>query len=77
MIQKEPQVFAYQQAIYIESSEMLDADILIYNINGQLIAQHKMLGKTMLKIPVELSQAVYLVSIRTDQNIWNKKVYVQ
>ncbi len=77
VIQKEPQVFAYQQAIYIESSEMLDADILIYNINGQLIAQHKMLGKTMLKIPVELSQAVYLVSIRTDQNIWNKKVYVQ
>ena len=75
--QKEPQVFAYHQAIYIESNEILSADILVYNINGQLISKHKMVDKTMFKLAIDMSQAVYLVSIRTDHHIWNKKVYVQ
>jgi len=71
------QVYSVDDAIYINSQENLNADVLVYNINGQLIHQDQITAKTFERINLGTSAGVYLVNIATEETISTHKVYVK
>lgn len=71
------QVYSIDDAIYINNQENLNADILVYNINGQLIHQDQITAKTFERINLGTSAGVYLVNIVTEETISTHKVYVK
>ena len=63
--------------IYINSLEDLSADILVYNINGQLLYNGQMNGESLKRIALGTSSGVYLVSVVTEETTTTHKVYVK
>jgi hypothetical protein len=72
-----PLVYSVDQNIYISTTENIDADIFIYNVNGQLISQDKLRGEQMKKINFTASTGIYLVSVQSAGTVWNQKVYIK
>jgi hypothetical protein len=71
------QVYSVDDMIYINSSENLSADILVYNINGQLLYQDVMRGETLKSIQWEASSGIYLVSVVSEETTTTEKVYIK
>lgn len=71
------QVYSVDDMIYINSLENLSADILVYNINGQLIYNEQMNAETLKRISLGTSSGVYLVNIITEESSATHKVYVK
>jgi hypothetical protein len=72
-----PQVYSVNNSIYINTSEALNADIFIYNISGQLIAQDQLNGKQLKKVEVKSASGMYLVSIKTSDAVYTEKVMIK
>ena len=72
-----PLVYSNNQSIYIQANEILQADILIYNINGQLVGQDEQNGEGLKRLDLELSAGVYLVSIKTIDAVFTEKVLIK
>ncbi len=71
------EVYSIENAIYVSSLENLDAEILVYNINGQLLYQDRMNSETLKKINLNTSTGVYLVHIVSEESVTTQKVYVK
>ena len=71
------QVYSVDDMIYINSLEDVTADILIYNINGQLIHNEQMNAESLKRISLGTSSGVYLVNIVTEETSTTHKVYMK
>jgi hypothetical protein len=71
------QVYSVENSIYVSSLENIDAEILVYNINGQLLYQDRMNAETLKKIDLNASSGVYLVNIVSEESVSTQKVYVK
>jgi len=72
-----PQVYAVNQAIYINSSQDLTADVLIYNINGQLVGQDKINGEQLKRLELKTAMGMYLVTVKTADAVYTEKVMIK
>jgi UDP-N-acetylglucosamine enolpyruvyl transferase len=70
-------VYSVDNALYVSSLSNLDADILVYNVNGQLVAQEQMNGESLKKIDFQAAAGIYLVSIQSEGSLETQKVYVK
>ncbi|NPD44556.1 MULTISPECIES: DUF6359 domain-containing protein [unclassified Lentimicrobium] len=70
-----PQVYAVEDVVYINHAQDLDADIFIYNTNGQLVGQAQMSKESMKRISVNGSTGIYLVTIQSEDVVYTNKVY--
>ena len=71
------QVYSVDDMIYINSLEDLSADILVYNINGQLVYNGQMNGESLKRVSLGTSSGVYLVNIVSEETSSTHKVYVK
>lgn len=72
-----PAVYSVNNEIYISSLEAMDAQILVYNINGQLVGQAQMNNETMKHFTVEATKGVYMVSVQAENVVYTEKVYIK
>ena len=71
------QVYSGDGMIYINNLDDLSANILVYNVNGQLVAQEQMNGESLKKIDFQAAAGIYLVSIQSEGSVETQKVYVK
>lgn len=71
------QVYSVENSIYVSSQESLDAEILVYNINGQVLYQDHMNAETLKKIDLKASSGVYLVNVISEETTSTQKVYIK
>jgi hypothetical protein len=72
-----PVVYSVDNSIYINTNKAINADIFIYNINGQLITQDKINGEQLKKVDVRFATGMYLVSIKTNEAVYTEKVMIK
>ena len=70
-------VYSLGSDIYINSSKILTAEVFIYNISGQLIKEEKMDGVSFKKIDIKTSTGIYLISIKTADEVYTKKIMLK
>ena len=74
---KAPLVYSAYGAIYIQGHEITKADVFIYNINGQIIGHDITNGDELQRLNIKVRSGIYIVSIRTNNDIKNYKVYIR
>ncbi len=72
-----PQIYAVEDVVYINHAQDLDADVFIYNTNGQLVGQDEMSKESMKRVSVIGSAGIYLVTIQTENSVYTEKVYIK
>ena len=72
-----PLVYSFNDAIYIRSNDVKKADILVYNTNGQLVGQEELKGEDLKRLRLKLASGVYMVSLRSVNSVWTKKIYIK
>lgn len=72
-----PLVYAVDQAIYINSSLEVSANIFIYNINGQLVGQDIIIAQELKKMDIQMATGMYLVNIKTANAVYTQKVMIK
>jgi hypothetical protein len=71
------QIFGYNSEVHIKSLNILEGDVAIYDILGQLVATKHLSGSTSEVIRLEPKTAVYIVRyINFDQTI-TKKIFIK
>jgi hypothetical protein len=70
-------VYSVDDIIYINSMKDLSADILVYNINGQLIYNAQMNAESLKMISLGTSSGIYLVNIVAKENSAIHKVVLK
>lgn len=72
-----PLVYALDDYVYISSQEYMDAQVMIYNTNGQLVGQDRMHHEQLKRIAVKASPGIYLVYIQSMDALYTEKVYIK
>jgi len=72
-----PLVYSFNDVIYIQIYDLIDAEIVVYNINGQIVGQDKLRGKDLKRLDLNLSTGIYMVSIKTTDAVYTEKVMIK
>jgi len=70
-------IYSFENIIYINSSENLQSDIIIYNILGQEVYREKLNGIGLVKIEITSGTGYYMVKVLNDKYFFTKKVFVR
>ncbi len=70
-------VYSYNNTIYVNSDNIVDANVFVYNVLGQEVSKVKVEGKSIYRINANgLSKGYYLVKVISDNKSTTKKVYI-
>jgi hypothetical protein len=69
-----PLVYSINNKIYVNTNDIVLADILVYNINGQLVGRDILHGAQVKSFDFGLSAGIYLITIKSDDAVWTRKV---
>ncbi|MCD4695045.1 MAG: T9SS type A sorting domain-containing protein, partial [Bacteroidales bacterium] len=69
-------IYSYNDIIYIQTREIQDAEIAIFNITGQGIIRERINGG-LSRIKISNGTGYYIVKVQTDEFITIKKVFIR
>ena len=75
-LQSEVHIYAYNKTIYVKIPESLRGDIIVYNMLGEEITQHKN-SSGLVKIPVNSSNSYFVVKVISEGEIGSEKVLIR
>lgn len=69
-------LFGYNNEIHINSSNMLDGDVYVYDILGQVVATKHLSGTTSDVISLKAKSAVYIVKYTTSGQTITRRIFI-
>jgi hypothetical protein len=70
------QIFGYNNEVHIKSLNMLNGDVNVYDLLGQVVATKHLSGTTSDVITLELKSAVYIVKYTTSVQTITEKIVI-
>lgn len=71
-----PNVWGYNNSLHVINPETFDVHVELYDIRGQLILQ-KTIGPGLSTIPVNVVSGAYLVTLRSNQTVSTRKLFIR
>jgi len=71
------EIYSFNKSIYISNPEFQDANVFVYNLIGQEVANMKINGDAYNSFYVNANQGYYVVKVVSDKSISTKKVYLK
>ena len=75
-VKNQIQIYASSNEIHIDALDMLDGDVSVYDILGQVIATKHLSGSTSGIIALEDNDAIYVVKYTTGSQTIIKKIFI-
>jgi hypothetical protein len=72
----EVQLFGYNNQIHIKSLNLLDGDVTVYDILGQVVTSKHLSGSTSEVINLDPKSAVYIVKYTTNSQTITKRIFI-
>jgi hypothetical protein len=72
----EVQLFGYNNQIHITSLNLLDGDVTVYDILGQVVTSKHLSGSTSEVINLDPKSAVYIVKYTTNSQTITKRIFI-
>ncbi|NOR86394.1 MAG: T9SS type A sorting domain-containing protein, partial [Bacteroidales bacterium] len=72
-----PLIYALDNQIHISSGQNMDARIMVYNINGQLVGQAQMKNEIMKQFNIGAVSGVYMVNVQAENAVYSQKVFIK
>ncbi|MCD4683034.1 MAG: T9SS type A sorting domain-containing protein, partial [Bacteroidales bacterium] len=69
-------IYSFGQIVYVKNPELIQGDIAIYDVIGQIITTTKT-GSTLTEIPITKGSGYYFVKVQTDTAIITEKVFIR
>jgi hypothetical protein len=71
-------VYSYDNSIYIQNNDPKSSGgtIMVYDMIGKQMMQQNLNSDAITKINTNLNKGFYIVSIKTDNGVYNQKVYI-
>lgn len=72
-------VYSYDKSIFLTSDEYMNAEVTVYNMNGQILNSQNMslsYSKTEVNL-YDMSSGMYIVNISDGTSMTSKKVFIQ
>jgi hypothetical protein len=71
-------VYSYDNSIYIQNNDpkSVGGTILVYDMIGKQMMQQNLNSDAITRINTNLNKGFYIVSIKTDNGVYNQKVYL-
>ena len=70
-------IYTLDSKLYIQSTDILDAELEVYNMVGQKVFSSKLFGRDYYRVSVNLSEGVYVVSLRSGKELVSGKLFVK
>jgi hypothetical protein len=72
------QIYTNDKSIYIQNNDLKSATgtAVVYDMIGKQMMQENLSGDEITMIDTNLSIGFYIVSVKTDKGVYNKKVYI-
>jgi len=70
-------VYSFEDVVYIQTGEIYEGTISIYDMLGQEIIFKKINNKELISIPVTKGTGYYLVKVQSDKGLVTKKVFIR
>lgn len=71
----ETEIYSYNNVVYISKLNE-DADVQIFNMLGQQVYNGRIQNQGMVRIELDQPIGYYIVKVQTNQNLLNKKLYI-
>lgn len=71
----ETEIYSYNKVVYISKLNE-DADVRIYNMLGQQVYSGRIQNQEMNRIQLDQPKGYYIINIQTDENLVNRKLYI-
>ncbi|HPS16684.1 MAG TPA: DNRLRE domain-containing protein [Bacteroidales bacterium] len=69
-------IYSYQNEIHVKATEMLDGEISIYNMLGQIVSIKKLSGNNSAVISLDKECAVYTVKYTSDKKSITRRIII-
>jgi hypothetical protein len=71
-------VYSFNNSIYIQNNDpkSITGTVLVYDMIGKQMMQENLTGDVITRINTNLNKGFYVVSIKTDNSVYNQKVYI-
>ncbi|MEX1001688.1 MAG: T9SS type A sorting domain-containing protein [Crocinitomicaceae bacterium] len=73
------EVYSFDKSIFISSNETMDADVSVYNMNGQLLnTQNLKLSNAQTELSLQdVQSGIYFIQIQSGKTILKKKLFIK
>jgi hypothetical protein len=75
-VKNEVQLFGYNNQVHIKSLNLLDGDVTVYDILGQVVTSKHLSGSTSEVINLDPKSAVYIVKYTTNSQTITKRIFI-
>ncbi|MCD4696205.1 MAG: T9SS type A sorting domain-containing protein [Bacteroidales bacterium] len=72
-----PNIYSSNDVVYIQNSENIKGDIIIYNLIGQEILKKKSVNEDLERIKITQGTGYYLVKVQSEKQVVTKKVFIK
>ncbi len=77
LVNNKVNIFANKYSIYLNASESINGEIMVFDMGGRLILSEQIKNTNMYRISAETLNGVYLVRLIEAGNIYTQKVIIQ
>ncbi|NTW32558.1 MAG: T9SS type A sorting domain-containing protein [Bacteroidetes bacterium] len=70
------QIYSYKNVIHLKSFKMLEGDVSVYDILGQIVAARHLSGSSSGVISMDSQNAIYIVKYTTKENTITKRIFI-